>query len=63
MTDEKIQEPLNTAKKYIEEAIGIIKHDGHLGIIPIDWRPRPERKNNDAQNNLDDDFYYDGGQK
>lgn len=27
------------------------------------YRPRPERKNNDAPNNLDDDFYYDGGQK
>ena len=36
MTDEKIQEPLNTVKKYIEDAIGTIKHDGHLGIIQTD---------------------------
>jgi hypothetical protein len=30
---EKLQEQLNTAKKYIEHAIGTIKHDGHLGTI------------------------------
>lgn len=36
MADEKIQEPLNTAKKYIEDAIGTIKHDGHLGSIQTD---------------------------
>lgn len=27
---EKLQEQLNTAKKYIEHVIGTIKHDGHL---------------------------------
>ena len=31
------QEQLNTAKKYIEHAIGTIKHDGHLGTIQTDW--------------------------
>ena len=31
------QEPLNTVKKYIEDAIGTIKHDGHLGTIQTDW--------------------------
>ncbi|ABV91266.1 hypothetical protein LaP1706_gp59 [Lactococcus phage 1706] len=30
------QEPLNTVKKYIEDAIGTIKHDGHLGTIQTD---------------------------
>lgn len=34
---EKFQEPLETAKKYIEDAIGTIKHDGHLGTIQTDW--------------------------
>ena len=34
---EKLQEQLNTAKKYIEHAIGTIKHDGHLGTIQTDW--------------------------
>lgn len=34
---EKIQEQLNTAKKYIEHVIGTIKHDGHLGTIQTDW--------------------------
>ena len=34
---EKLQEQLNTAKKYIENAIGTIKHDGHLGTIQTDW--------------------------
>ena len=36
-TDEKLQEQLNTAKKYIEHVIGTIKHDGHLGTIQTDW--------------------------
>ncbi|XOW23908.1 hypothetical protein QK911_04525 [Lactococcus lactis] len=34
---EKLQERLNTAKKYIEHFIGTIKHDGHLGTIQTDW--------------------------
>ncbi len=34
---EKLQEQLNTAKKYIEHVIGTIKHDGHLGTIQTDW--------------------------
>lgn len=34
---EKLQEQLNTAKKYIEHLIGTIKHDGHLGTIQTDW--------------------------
>ena len=34
---EKLQEQLNTAKKYIEHAIGTINHDGHLGTIQTDW--------------------------
>lgn len=34
---EKRQEQLNTAKKYIENVIGTIKHDGHLGTIQTDW--------------------------
>lgn len=34
---EKLQEQLNTAKKYIEHFIGTIKHDGHLGTIQTDW--------------------------
>lgn len=34
---EKLQEQLNTAKKYIEHVIGTIKHDGHLGAIQTDW--------------------------
>ncbi len=34
---EKLQEQLNTAKKNIEHAIGMIKHDGHLGTIQTDW--------------------------
>ena len=33
----KLQEQLNTAKKYIEHVIGTIKHDGHLGTIQTDW--------------------------
>ncbi|GFO52285.1 hypothetical protein ikelab_15600 [Lactococcus garvieae] len=33
---EKLQEQLNTAKKYIEHVIGTIKHDGHLGTIQTD---------------------------
>ena len=36
-TVEKLQEQLNTAKKYIEHVIGTIKHDGHLGTIQTDW--------------------------
>ncbi|MGL4341832.1 MAG: hypothetical protein ACRCSZ_05385 [Lactococcus lactis] len=34
---EKLQEQLNTAKKYIEHVIGTIKRDGHLGTIQTDW--------------------------
>lgn len=34
---EKLQEQLNTAKKYIEHVIGTIKHDGYLGTIQTDW--------------------------
>ncbi|ANT43356.1 hypothetical protein DS49801_26 [Lactococcus phage 49801] len=34
---ERLQEQLNTAKKYIEHVIGTIKHDGHLGTIQTDW--------------------------
>jgi len=34
---EKLQEQLNTAKKYIEHVIGTIKHDGHLGTIQTYW--------------------------
>ena len=34
---EKLQEQINTAKKYIEHVIGTIKHDGHLGTIQTDW--------------------------
>lgn len=34
---EKLQEQLNTAKKYIKHVIGTIKHDGHLGTIQTDW--------------------------
>ncbi|TRW73847.1 hypothetical protein FNJ53_06255 [Lactococcus lactis] len=34
---ERLQEQLNTAKKYIEHLIGTIKHDGHLGTIQTDW--------------------------
>ena len=30
-------EELIKAKKYIEHAIGTIKHDGHLGRIQTDW--------------------------
>ena len=30
-------EELIKAKKYIEHVIGMIKHDGHLGIIQTDW--------------------------
>ncbi|MCT4463250.1 hypothetical protein EFO40_07390 [Lactococcus cremoris] len=37
LSDEKLQEQLDTAKKYIEHAIGTIKHDGHLGTIKTDW--------------------------
>lgn len=33
---EKLQEKLNTAKKYIEHVIGTIKYDGHLGTIQTD---------------------------
>ncbi|WP_337970413.1 hypothetical protein, partial [Virgibacillus salexigens] len=32
-TVEKLQEQINTAKKYIEHVIGTIKRDGHLGTI------------------------------
>ena len=35
--NDKLQEQLNTAKKYIEHVIGTIKHDGHLGNIQTDW--------------------------
>lgn len=34
---DELQEQLNTAKKYIENVIGTIKHDGHLGTIQTDW--------------------------
>ena len=34
---EKLQEQINTAKKYIDHVIGTIKHDGHLGTIQTDW--------------------------
>ena len=34
---EKLQEQLNTTKKYIDHVIGTIKHDGHLGTIQTDW--------------------------
>ena len=34
---EKLQEQLNTAKKYIDHVIGTIKHDGHSGTIQTDW--------------------------
>lgn len=34
---EKLQEQINTAKKYIEHVIGTIKHDGHLGTIQTNW--------------------------
>ncbi|MDT2919452.1 hypothetical protein P7H90_09175 [Lactococcus lactis] len=34
--NDKLQEQLNTAKKYIEHVIGTIKHDGHLGTIQTD---------------------------
>ncbi|WP_394530023.1 hypothetical protein LL045_08100 [Lactococcus lactis subsp. lactis] len=37
LSAEKLQEQLNTAKKYIEHVIGTIKHDGHLGNIQTDW--------------------------
>ncbi|MCT0474091.1 hypothetical protein EFK98_08905 [Lactococcus cremoris] len=37
LSAEKLQEQLNTAKKYIEHVIGTIKHDGHLGTIQTDW--------------------------
>ena len=33
---EKMEEQLNTAKKYIDHVIGTIKHDGHLGTIQTD---------------------------
>ena len=36
-TVEKLQEQINTAKKYIEHVIGTIKRDGHLGTIQTDW--------------------------
>ncbi|MDT2970153.1 hypothetical protein [Lactococcus lactis] len=35
--NDKLQEQLNTAKKYIEHVIRTIKHDGHLGTIQTDW--------------------------
>ena len=35
--NDKLQEQLNTAKKYIEHVIGTIKHDGHLGRIQTEW--------------------------
>lgn len=35
--NDKLQEQLNTAKKYIKHVIGTIKHDGHLGTIQTDW--------------------------
>ena len=34
---DKLQEQLNTAKKYIKHVIETIKHDGHLGTIQTDW--------------------------
>lgn len=34
---EKLQEQVNTAKKYIEHAIGTIKHDGYMETIPTVW--------------------------
>ena len=34
---EKLQEQLNTAKKYIDHVIRTIKHDGHLGTIQTNW--------------------------
>ncbi|MCT0045264.1 MAG: hypothetical protein L0F96_07875 [Lactococcus lactis] len=37
LSAEKLQEQINTAKKYIEHVIGTIKHDGHLGTIQTDW--------------------------
>ena len=37
LKNQKLQEQLNTAKKYIEHVVGTIKHDGHLGTIQIDW--------------------------
>ena len=37
LKNQKLQEQLNTAKKYIEHLIGTIKHDGHLGTIQTDW--------------------------
>lgn len=37
LKNQKLQEQLNTAKKYIEHVIGTIKHDGHLGTIQTDW--------------------------
>ena len=37
LSAEKLQEQLNTAKKYIEHLIGTIKHDGHLRTIQTDW--------------------------
>lgn len=35
--NDKLQEQLNTVKKYIEHVIGTIKHDGRLGTIQTDW--------------------------
>ena len=35
--NDKLQEQLNTAKKYIEHVLGTIKHDGHLETIQTDW--------------------------
>lgn len=35
--NDKLQEQLNTVKKYIKHVIGTIKHDGHLGNIQTDW--------------------------
>ena len=34
---EKMEEQLNTTKKYIEHVIATIKHDGHLGTVQTDW--------------------------
>ena len=34
---DELKEQLNTAKKNIEHAIGMIKHDGYLGTIQTDW--------------------------
>lgn len=37
LKNQKLQEQVNTAKKYIEHAIGTIKHDGYMETIPTVW--------------------------